>query len=326
MNNTYAAGSNIALITGANGFVGQLLCAEMLKQGWHVRAALRQPHQMPTAVEPVIVGEIDGETDWGESLHGVKIVVHLAARVHVMKDMATDPLAEFRKVNLHGTVNLAQQAVRAGVRRFVYISSVKVNGEETHGGHQYSEADPPAPQDPYAVSKWEAEQALLRIARETGLEVVILRPPLVYGSGVKGNFAQMLAVLARGIPLPLASVRNQRSLLYAGNLVSAIVATATHPAAAGQTYLVSDGEDVSTPDLLRGLASAMQVPARLFGFPPALLRWMARLLGKGAQLERLTGSLQIDSDKICRDLNWTPPYSLRQGLHATADWYRNTHI
>ena len=248
------------LITGANGFVGQPLCAELLRRGQAVRAAVRAANVPVENVEVAAVGSIDGTTDWTDALRGVNVVVHLAARVHVMRDDAADPLAEFRKVNVYGTANLAQQAARAGVKRLVYVSSVKVNGEGTlspslpprklspQGGGErniFTEDDMAAPQDPYAVSKWEAEQTLHRIAQESGLEVVILRPPLVFGPGVKGNFAQMLKVLAKGIPLPLASVSNLRSLVYLGNFVDALVTCATQPAAAGQTYLVSDGEDVS---------------------------------------------------------------------------------
>ncbi|MDO8412823.1 MAG: SDR family oxidoreductase [Gallionellaceae bacterium] len=311
------------LITGASGFVGKSLCAELLRQGKSVRAAVRSTHSSMKNTEVVPVGSINGETSWTDVLHGVDIVVHLAARVHVMQDTVADPLLEFCKVNLHGTSNLARQAAHAGVKRFIYVSSIKVNGEETQNTKKYSETDIPAPQDAYAVSKWEAEQALHRIARETSLEIVILRPPLVYGPGVKGNFAHMLATVARSIPLPLASVHNQRSLLYVANLVSALITAATNPSAAGQTYLVSDGEDISTPELLRCLASAMAVPSHLIPFPLVLLRGAGRVLGKHIQLERLMGSLQIDSDKIRRDLNWIPPYSLQQGLQATAEWYQN---
>lgn len=339
------------LITGANGFVGKQLCVELLRQGQSVRAVVRIANFPVENIEAVAVSVIDGRTDWSNALRGVDVVIHLAARVHVMHDNAADPLAEFRKVNLHGTANLAQQAARAGVKRLVYVSSVKVNGESTlsppstrplvlsavegsgqakpsprGGGEQaiFTEADIPSPHDPYAVSKLEAEQALHRVAQETGLEVVVIRPPLVYGPGVKGNFAQMLAVVALGIPLPLASVRNQRSLLYVGNLVDVLIVCATHLSAAGQTYLVSDGADISTPDLLRRLAVAMEVPPRLFPCQPSLLRLAGKLSGKSEQIERLLGSLQVDSDKIRRDLNWQPPYSLQQGLQATADWYRNT--
>ena len=250
------------LVTGANGFVGRSLCDAMLKQGWSVRVALRTHHQLPATEEAAIIGSIDDGTDWTEALRGVDVVIHLAARVHVMNDIAADPLAEFQKINLLGTVNLAYQAVRAGIKRLVYVSSIKVNGEWTTESHPFTGSDKSAPQDAYAISKWQAEQALSRIARETGLEIVIVRPSLVYGAGVKGNFLQMLKVIAHGVPLPLASVNNRRSLLYVGNLVDALITCATHPAAAGKTYLVSDGEDVSTPDLMRRLAAAMHVPAQ----------------------------------------------------------------
>ena len=198
-----------------------------------------------------------------------------------------------------------------------------MNGEETNEGLSYTELDVPLPQDPYGVSKCEAEQALHRIAAETGLEIVIVRPPLVYGPRVKGNFIQMLKVLSKGIPLPLSSARNLRSLVYVENLVDALIACATHPAAIGQTYLVSDGEDISTPDLLRRLGTAMGRPARLLPCPPSLLNLAGKLIGKSDQIERLLGSLQIDSGKIRRELNWTPPYTLQQGLQETAEWYRS---
>jgi nucleoside-diphosphate-sugar epimerase len=314
------------LITGANGFVGKPLCAELLRQGHSVRAALRSASTAVAGVEVAVIGAIDGATDWADALRDVEVVIHLAARVHVMKDKAADPLAEFLKVNLHGTENLAQQAARAGVKRLVYVSSIKVNGEETHGQRSYTEQDEPSPQDPYGISKWQAEQAVQRIAQDTGLEAVIVRPPLVYGPGVKGNFAQMLKVLGAGIPLPLASVHNLRSLVYVGNLVAALIVCAMHRAAAGQTYLVGDGEDVSTPALLRLLGDAMGHPARLFPCPAALLKLAGRLTGKAEQVERLLGSLRVDSSKIRRELDWTPPYTLEQGLSATADWYRSQHL
>lgn len=305
------------LVTGPNGFVGKPLCAELLRRGQSVRAAVRAA-DVPTGItEPVAIGQIDGATDWAIALRGVDAVIHLAARVHVMSDTAPDPLAEFLKVNLHGTVNLARQAARACVKRLVYVSSIKVNGEATRNGQKFSETGPPAPQDPYAVSKWEAEQALRRIAQETGLEVVVVRPPLVYGPGVKGNFAQMLNVVARRIPLPFAAVRNSRSLIYVGNLADALIACATHPAAAGQTYLVCDGEDLSTSDLLRQLADGVGVPSRLFPCPAALLRLAGKLAGKSQQMGRLLDSLQVDNGKIRRELNWRPPFSLDQGLRAT---------
>jgi len=314
----------MVLITGANGFVGKLLCEELLRRGWRVRAALRSPHQLPIGLEPVIVGTIDDGTDWTDALSGADVVIHLAARVHVMKDSAADPLEEFLKVNLHGTANLARQAAQAGVKRLAYVSSIKVNGEQTTDRQAFTEIDKPNPQDPYGISKWQAEQALQRVAQETGLEVVIVRPPLVYGAGVKGNFAQMLGVLSKDIPLPLASVHNLRSLIYVNNLADALITCATHPAAAGQAYLVSDGADVSTPELLRQLGASMGHPARLLHCPPTLLKLAGVLTGKSDQVERLLGSLQVDSGKIRRELNWIPPYTFEQGLHATAERYRDT--
>lgn len=311
------------LITGSTGFVGKSLCAELLQQKKSVKVVMR--HQGESrGIEAVVVGNIDGDTAWLNALPGTDVVIHLAARVHIMHDDAADPLEEFRRVNVAGTERLARSAAASGVKRLVYVSSIKVNGEATFAGKKFTETDAPSPQDPYGVSKWEAEQALHRVAQETGLEVVIVRPPLVYGPGVKGNFVQMLKVLAKGVPLPLASVHNLRNLVYVGNLVDALIACATHPAAAGQTYLVSDGEDISTPDLLRRLGAAMGHPARLLPCPPALLKLAGCLVGKSDQVERLLGSLRVDSGKIRRDLNWTPPCTSQQGLQATAEWYRDT--
>ena len=331
------------LVTGANGFVGRPLCVELQHRGYQVRAAMRSSRQLPSGMEAVAVGAIDGGTDWIKALVGVDVVIHLAARVHVMKDRSADPQAEFLKVNLHGTANLAQQAVRAGVKRLVYVSSVKVNGESTTpvsalspspspsssggaGRNMFTESDQPDPQDPYGVSKWQAEQALQRIAQETGLEIVIVRPPLVYGPGVKGNFISLLAAIDKGIPLPLAGAHNARSLVYVGNLVDALVACATHPAAAGQTYLVSDGADVSTARLAEMIASALGRNSRSFYFPPGLLRAAATLQGRAGQMDRLFGSLRVSDKKIRDELGWQPRYSLEEGLRATADWYHNQHL
>lgn len=313
------------LVTGANGFVGSALCAEAMRRGSHVRGATRSACELPVGVESAIIDSIDDETNWVDALYGVDVVIHLAARVHVMKDVSVDPLAEFRKINVAGTEQLARCAVESGAKRFVYVSSIKVNGEQTSATQPFTELDEANPQDPYGISKWQAEQALQRITQETGLEVVIVRPPLVYGPEVKGNFVQMLKVLAKGIPLPLASVRNLRSLVCVENLVDALIVCASHPAATGQTYLVSDGEDISTPHLLRQLGVAMGHPARLFPCPPALLKLAGRLIGNAEQVERLLDSLQLDSSKIRRELDWTPPYTLEQGLRATADWYRAAH-
>ena len=315
-------GNERVLVTGASGFVGMALSKKLYARGFAVRAAVRSANSTIENSQAVEVGSIDSKTNWTDALHDVDVVIHLAARVHVMKDIAADPLVEFRKVNLHGTENLARQAARAGVKRLVYVSSIKVNGEQTTAA-PYSEHDSANPQDPYGVSKWEAEQALLRVAQETGLEVVIVRPPLVYGPGVKGNFISLFSAIDKGIPLPLAGANNARSLVYVGNLVDALIACATHPDAAGKTYLISDGIDVSTAKLAKEIAAALQCKDRTFYFPPTVLRAMAGLLGKSAQVDRLFGSLCVDSTKIRDELGWTPPYTLQQGLRETADWYRS---
>jgi nucleoside-diphosphate-sugar epimerase len=313
------------LITGANGFVGNALCANLVLHKKSVTAAVRNSSVFIDNVNVVSVGNISETTSWLTALQNIDVVIHLAARVHIMQDTAADPLTEFRQVNTLGTEHLARSAAACGVKRLVYVSSIKVSGEGTRGENKFIETDSATLQNPYAISKYEAEQALYRVANETGLEVVIVRPPLVYGPGVKGNFAQMLGVVFRGIPLPFASVNNRRSLIYVENLVDALIRCATHSAAAGQTYLVSDGEDISTPDLLRQLAREMAIPSRLFPCAPMWLRLAGKLSGKSLQIDRLLGSLRIDSDKIRTELNWKPPYSLPQGLQMTAQWYKNNH-
>lgn len=313
------------LVTGASGFVGQALCKEMLRQGWCVRAAVRQYSQLLNSAETIAIGNIDGGTDWTGALCGVDVVIHLAARVHVMHETAPDPLRLFREVNVAGTERLARCAVAAGVRRLVYVSSIKVNGEQTFE-RPFSERDAAHPQDAYAISKHEAETALRQIAGETGMEVVIVRPPLVYGPGVGGNFVRLLGLVQRGVPLPFGSVENARSLIYLGNFVDALIACATHPATANKTFLVKDGEDVSTPELVRRIAFALGVKPRLLPVPPALMRWAGRLVGgKQAALDRLLGSLQVDDSRIRSELGWSPPFSMAQGLEETAAWFRGRH-
>jgi nucleoside-diphosphate-sugar epimerase len=303
------------LVTGANGFIGRALCPALAAAGFVVRRAVRGG----STPEAFAVGDIGPDTDWCAALAGSRAVVHLAARVHVLRDEAADVEAAFHAVNTEGTLNLARQAAAAGVKRFVFVSSIKVNGEGR--AMPYTEIDPAAPQDAYARSKWAAEQGLWEIARETGLEVVVTRPPLVYGPGVGANFERLLGWVARGWPLPFGRVDNRRSLLFVGNLVDAIRVCLSHPAAAESTYLLSDGEDVSTPELLRRLAEALGRPARIPPLPPSWLKLAANLLGRGADLERLLGSLAVDSDAICRDLGWRPPFTLDQGLAATCrDW------
>ena len=311
------------LVTGAGGFVGRPLCRELAHRGYRVRAAMRTRGQLSADGETVTVGDVDAATKWADALKGVDTVMHLAARVHVMKDKSADPLTEYLKVNLYGTSNLAQQAARAGVKRLVYVSTVKVNGEQTSEERPYIESDVPDPQDPYAVSKLQAEEVLHSISVETGLEVVIVRPPLVYGPGVKGNLFSLLAAIDKGVPLPLAGANGLRSMVYVGNLVDALVACAINPAAAGQTYLVSDGKDVSTAMLVEKLSHALGRNSRSFYLPPGLLRAAAIVLRRTEQVDRLFGSLRVNNQKLRTELGWAPPYTMEQGLKATADWYRS---
>jgi len=312
------------LVTGAGGFVGRPLCKELVHRGYRVKAAMRTHGQLSADGETVTVGEIDAATKWADALKGVDTVMHLAARVHVMKDKAADPLTEYLKVNLYGTSNLAQQAASAGVKRLVYVSTVKVNGERTTDDRPFVESDLPDPQDPYAISKLQAEEVLHSISAETGLEVVIVRPPLVYGPDVKGNFFSLLAAIHKGFPLPLAGANGLRSMVYVGNLVDALAACATHPAAARQTYLVSDGEDIATAMLVAKLSHALGRNSRSFYVSPGLLRAAATVLRRAEQVDRLFGSLRVNDQKLRTELGWTPPFTMEQGLKATADWYRSS--
>ena len=313
------------LITGASGFVGQALCRALIERGYAVRGAVRSERStLPSGVEKIAVGEIHGDTDWSAALQGIDCAIHLAARVHVMHEKSSDPLSEFRKVNVEGTKRLAAAAAAAGVRRLVYVSSIKVNGEETRG-RPFSETDEPHPQDPYGISKREAEEALQKISVETALEVVIVRPPLVYGPGVGGNFARMLGWIKRGIPLPLGSVKNRRSMVYVENLADALILCAIRPEAANETFLVSDTEAVSTPELIRKLSEKMGIESAILAFPLPLLRLLGRLAGKSAEFERLAGSLEIDSGKIREKLGWQPPFAQDEGLAETARWFNSEH-
>jgi len=309
------------LVTGATGFIGRFLCKRLTRDGLSVRGTLLASEGPSTltglGVEPVIVEPLSAATGWEHALAGVETVIHLAARVHIMDDPAADPLAEFRTVNVAGTTRLAREAARVGVRRLVFISSIKVNGEESAA--PYRPDSPPNPSDPYGISKWEAEQALRKIEAETGMEIVVVRPTLVYGPGVKANFLNLMKVVSRRVPLPLASIDNRRSLIYVGNLVDVLATCAAHPAAAGQTYLASDGEDVSTPELIRRVAAALGVPARLLPFPLTLFRLAGKIFGKSGAVNRLTGSLVVDSSNLRNDLGWLPPFTMSQGLRETAE-------
>ena len=304
------------LVTGASGFVGSALLERLKAESFPCLGAVRR--QALSLSDSVVVGDVGPDTLWDAALVGRHVVVHAAARVHVMQDSAVDSLAEFRRVNVEGTLNLARQSVVAGVKRFIFISSIKVNGEGTLHGSPFTAEDLPHPIEPYGISKSEAEEQLRRLAEETGMEVVIIRPPLVYGPGVKANFLSMMRWLYKGIPLPLGAINNRRSLVALDNLVDLIVTCIDHPAAANQTFLAGDGEDLSTTELLRRMGAALGRPARLIPVPPALLSAGATMLGKRAVSQRLLGSLQVDISKTRTLLGWTPPVSVAEALRKTA--------
>lgn len=310
-NNMYEFSQDELLITGATGFVGTRLCQKASDAGLKIRRALR--NDVSKAESDVSVGDIGPYTDWNPALKGIRSVIHLAARVHVMKDNADDSLSEFRLVNVEGTLNLAKQAADAGVKRMIFVSSIKVNGEFTLHGKPFTAFDIPNPQDAYAVSKFEAEQGLREIERETGLEIVIIRPPLVYGPGVKANFLKLIQAVQKGLPLPLGLVKNKRSLVALDNLVDLILLCVNHPNAGGQTFLVSDGEDLSTPELIKKLANAMGKKPQLLPVPPALLRLGGTIIGKKKEIGRLIGSLQVDISHTCELLEWQPKLTVDQG-------------
>ena len=309
-------------VTGGNGFIGQAVGRELVNSKIPLRMVARsgQFHWEPS--ECCHCGDIGPDTDWSEALRDISHVVHLAARVHRLEDGPGDSADEYHRVNTLGTERLARSAARAGVQRFIYLSTAKVHGEGRE--KPYGQADPPQPQDPYARSKWEAEKALRRVAAETGMEIVTLRPPLVYGPGVKGNFLRLLEGISRGYPLPLGRVQNRRSLLYVGNLAEVVTACLSQPAAADKTFLVSDGDDLSSPELVRIIAAAMDRPTRLLPVPVALLRGAARICGKNALVDRLVGSFCIDSGYLRRELHWRPTFSLSEGLQETVRWFLQT--
>lgn len=300
------------LVTGASGFVGRALCERLRASHFRVVPALRRTDGVPGAVA---IGDISAATDWRAALAGCDAVVHLAGRAPMPGTEGPDQRQAYRRINTEAALSLARQAGEAGVRRFVYLSTIKVNGEGR--SEPYRETDEPAPENAYALSKWETEQGLGEIGARTGMEIVVLRPPLVYGPGVKANFRQLMDAVRKGRPLPLAAIDNRRSLLYVGNLVDAIRLCLEHPQAAGRTFLLDDGQAVSTPELVRRLARAMGHPARMLPVPVGVLRLTGALLGKRAAVARLTGSLFVDASLIRSSLGWNPPYSMDEGLLQT---------
>jgi UDP-4-keto-D-QuiNAc 4-reductase len=308
------------LLTGSSGFIGRALLRRLVVTGQGLRACYRVlPSTLPDGVECFAIPDLTSESAWRAALDGVKVLVHAAARVHVMADESADPLQEFRRINVEGTLALGRWAAEAGVQRFVFISSVKVLGERTVLGAPFSADTPPAPEDAYGISKWEAEQGLQQLARETGMEMVIIRPPLVYGPGVKANFLSMMRWLSRGVPLPLGAVtHNRRSFVALDNLVDLIMVCTEHAEAANQIFLVSDGDDLSTAELLKRMGRALGQRVFLPAVPVPLLEWGARLSGKKDIYDRLCGSLQVDIEKTRKLLGWTPRLTVDQGFVLVA--------
>ncbi|WP_288098006.1 SDR family oxidoreductase [Pseudomonas sp.] len=319
--------SKTFLVTGGSGFLGQALINQLVRlPGCTVVAPMRNlSARLAAGARSFALNNLDGANDWQVTLTDVDVVIHAAARVHVMNEVAVDPLAAFREVNVEATLNLARQAAEYGVKRFIFISSIKVNGEGTEAGAVYRADDTPAPIGPYAISKLEAEQGLMSLAANTGMEVVVIRPVLVYGPGVKANFLSMMRWLYRGVPLPFGAVNNLRSLVAIDNLVDLIVTCSDHPAAANQVFLASDGEDVSTTQLLRKLANALGKPARLLPIPTRIMSGVAAMIGKRAMADRIFGSLQVDISKNRKLLGWEPPVTLDKALGLTAQHFLDSH-
>jgi nucleoside-diphosphate-sugar epimerase len=316
-----SAARRSVLVSGANGFVGAALCATLQERGRCVVGGVRSG----AGVGQVDVGNLNGSTDWGHALSGCETVIHLAARVHVMADHSTDPLSAYREVNVDASLNLARQAKEYGVRRFVFVSSVKVNGEAT-SGQAFTAADLPCPCDPYGLSKLEAERALREFAASSGLELVIVRPPLVYGPGVKANFANLLRLVRLGVPLPFGRVKNLRSMVAIDNLVDLLIVCAEHPSAPGHTFMVSDGADLSIGELVQMIGRAMGKRIPLIPIPLALLEGSAKLLGKAAMVERLLGSLQVDIGSTRATLGWAPPISPETGIRRTVASFQASEL
>lgn len=308
----------VVAVTGASGFVGRRLCDELTRRG-HIAVGIVRHASKPLHRS---VGELTGATNWEHALEGVEVIVHCAARTHVLREQVKDPLPLYRVVNVDGTRRLAEEAARLGVRRVVYLSSVKAAAERSVPGRPLRLSDVPAPEDAYGISKLEAEAALLTVSAMTGLETSIVRPPLVYGPGVKGNFLRLLGAISRGCPLPLSGADNQRSLVALPNLIDFVSNCVVSPAAAGRIFFVSDGEDLSTETLARRLGKALGKPARLFRVEKSLLRRFSKIVGRSGEIDRLLGTLQVDLSDATKFLSWSPPFSVDDGLCETATWYK----
>ncbi len=313
-------------ISGATGFVGQAVIQRIKKESTYrsVGATRGQEQCSADGHSLVNLGDLSPHSDWSSALEGIDVVLHTAARTHVTSNAAHEAQDLFHRMNTETTINLARQSADVGVKRFVFLSSIKVNGELSDIGQPFSIEDTPNPQDAYGQSKLEAELGLFELGEKSGMEIVCIRPPLVYGPGVKANFLTMMHWLERGVILPLGLTNNKRSLVAIDNLVDLIITCLDHPAAANQAFLVSDDEDLSTSELLRRMGGALEKPVRLMPIPPVWLKWGAKLLGKGHIAQRLLGNLQVDISKTKDMLGWTPPVSVDDGLRKTAEWYLQT--
>ena len=312
------------LITGGTGFIGKPLIKSLLKEKFDVVAVYRGDKK--DQIESKFVGAIDSNTDWSGKLNGIDCIVHCAARVHGMNDTVEDPLEAFRNVNVHGTLTFAKAAAKFGVKRFIFVSSIKVNGESTTDRLPYKNSDVPSPEDPYGVSKAEAEEGLKLIADETGMKVVIIRPPLVYGPGVKANFDAMLKLISKGVPLPFRCIKhNKRSMVYVENLINLIIECINNPNAANQTFLISDDDDLSTKAFVKGLSNGLGKSGLMLPVPNVFFAIAGKLLGKSGVIDRLCGSLQVDISHTKDTLNWQPPYTVEQGFAATAKYFKEQH-
>lgn len=313
------------LVTGANGFVGTHLCEHLLRDGHHVVAAVRSPHTAPDQTEEFAYGDLLGPVDWTSALEGVHTVVHLAARVHVMKDDSSDPAAEFRKTNVDGTMKLAMAATAAGVRRFVYMSSIKVNGERTQANHPFDASSAPNPLDPYGASKWQAELALTELAGSTGMTVICVRTPLVYGPGVRGNMARLVRMASAGYPLPLGGIRNNRTMISVWNLADLLASCSTADGLSSGLVLAGDVHSPSTPELYRELAAAVGRKPRTLNVPVALLSALGRISGKSDVVSRLSDSLEVTTSSTIDGFDWTAPHSFQDGVRRFGSrWMKNS--